>query len=282
MSIRNIARFIGSHPLTRDAQLAAWARFVAWQLRSRVSGEVIVPWVEGTRLAARRSMVGATGNIYAGLHEFEDMMVPLHFLREGDLFLDIGANIGSFSVLASGVCKARSWAFEPDPQTMRYLKRNIEVNGLEDLVEVHETALGERDGEVAFTVGRDSTNRVAEAGETSRRVSVARLDTIVGSAKPIMIKMDVEGYEEQVVRGASATLQKPELKVIELETTSRVVADVLGSAGFAQAFYDPMCRRLAREPVSATVQNSLFVRDWQFVQDRLRSARPIRVLGKSI
>lgn len=61
-------------------------------------------------------------------------MVPLHFLRPGDLFLDIGANVGTYTVLASGVCGGKIMAFEPDPRTLRHLQRNIELNQLENLV----------------------------------------------------------------------------------------------------------------------------------------------------
>src|SRR6266511_4636383 len=93
------------------------------------------------------------------------MMFLLHFLRSGDLFLDIGANVGTYTVLASGVCKASTVAFEPDPTTVLALKRNIEVNGVQDLVTVHELALGATECEVRFTVGLDSTNKVVSAGE---------------------------------------------------------------------------------------------------------------------
>jgi hypothetical protein len=48
-------------------------------------------------------MTGATQNIYVGLQEFVDIMLTLHFLRKGDLFLDMGANVGSYTILASGV-----------------------------------------------------------------------------------------------------------------------------------------------------------------------------------
>src|SRR6478752_1702566 len=124
-SLANIAHFFATHPLSRKAPLKAWARFVLWQFRSRMQEEVIVPWVAGQRLAVRRGMAGATGNIYVGLHEFADMMFVLHFLRGGDLFLDIGANVGSYVILASGVCRATTWAFEPDPNTVCNLKRNV-------------------------------------------------------------------------------------------------------------------------------------------------------------
>src|SRR4029077_6652553 len=109
-------------------------------------------WIAGQHLAVRGGMTGATGNIYVGLNEFVDMMLPLHFLREGDLFLDIGANVGSYTVLASGICRAVTWAFEPDPGTIRNLKRNIAINSLEPLVTIYELALGSAEGEVPFTV----------------------------------------------------------------------------------------------------------------------------------
>ena len=72
-------------------------------------------------------MTGATGNIYAGLHEFADMAFTLHFLRPDDLFMDVGANVGSYTLLASGVCKARTISFEPYPETMAALRRNIDL-----------------------------------------------------------------------------------------------------------------------------------------------------------
>ena len=73
-------------------------------------------------------MTGATGNIYAGLHEFNDMAFCLHLLRSGDLFVDVGANIGSYTVLASKVAGANSITLEPVPQTFERLKRNVNIN----------------------------------------------------------------------------------------------------------------------------------------------------------
>src|SRR5579863_4327451 len=130
----NLASFIVGHPLTHDRKLQAFGRFARWQVTSRLQREVVVPWIEGTHLAVRRGMTGATGNIYCGLHEFEDMAFLLHFLRPDDLFVDIGANIGSYTILASGVRRARTIAFEPDPVTFAALSRNIALNALEPFV----------------------------------------------------------------------------------------------------------------------------------------------------
>src|SRR4051794_13217694 len=104
----DIVRFISSNLLTRGARFKALARVAGWQISGRLQAEIIVPWIANQKLAVKRGMTGATGNIYTGLHEFPDMMFLLHFLRPGDLFLDIGANVGTYTVLASGVCRASS------------------------------------------------------------------------------------------------------------------------------------------------------------------------------
>ena len=161
MSISRISKFLGTHPLTRSNRTSAWARFLWWQVRSRLSRDVVVDWVAGQRFIARRGMTGFTGNIYAGLHEAVDMLFLLHFLRPGDVLFDIGANVGSYTVLASGARGARTMAFEPDPSTAAELWRNVELNGLTQLVDLHTVALGASEAEVRFTVGRDTVNHVA-------------------------------------------------------------------------------------------------------------------------
>jgi hypothetical protein len=99
--------FCNSPPYLRCAPESVGAFHVV-ALRSRLQGETIFHWVGGQRLAIRHGMTGATQNIYVGLHEFADTMLPLHFLREGDLFLGIGANVGTYTVIASGVCRAKT------------------------------------------------------------------------------------------------------------------------------------------------------------------------------
>jgi len=87
----------------------------------------------------------------------------------------------SFTVLASGVCGAETWAFEPDPDTLRHLKQNIAVNGLDALVKVYQCALGAEQGEVAFTFGLDSINRIACANDRNVRMTrLERLDNVIG------------------------------------------------------------------------------------------------------
>jgi FkbM family methyltransferase len=180
-AIVRTGRFIASHPLTRDRKLAAFARFARWQVESRLRSEVVVPWVAGTRLAVRRGMHGATGNIYCGLHEFTEMAFILHLLRAGDLFADIGANVGSYTVLAAGVRGARVVAVEPGCAARVALAQNIALNRLGDRVSVQAVALGASVGRLAFSTGQDTTNHRLEqkgrggpAGAADHRRRVVR------------------------------------------------------------------------------------------------------------
>lgn len=278
-----LQRLFEDHPLTCDAPLRAWLRFGQWQVRSRLRSEVLVDWVGGQRLAVRHGMTGATGNIYVGLHEFFDMMVPLHFLRRGDLFLDVGANVGTYTVLASGVCGAETIAFEPDPETQVRLKRNLEVNGLDQRVRVLACAVGAERNEVAFTIGLDTVNRLASAGDPkTRTVRMETLDEVVGAGQPAMMKVDVEGAELGVLRGAEGVLARPSLRVIELETVVPESAAILARHGFKAACYDPFHRALSERSSACRSSNALYVRDWALVASRLQTAAKVEVLGRSV
>jgi len=117
-------QFINKHPLASKNRSLAISNWVRWQISSSIlKMPVIFPWIGQSKLVAERGMTGATGNIYAGLHEFTDMAFCLHLLRSGDLFVDVGANIGSYTVLASKAIGTNSVTLEPVPQTFERLQQ---------------------------------------------------------------------------------------------------------------------------------------------------------------
>jgi len=276
-----IARFVWSHPICRKGRLRAFARVAYWQVRSRLQEDVVVPWIGGQRLVVRRGMTGATGNIYAGLHEFADMAFVLHFLRPDDLFFDIGANVGSYTVLASGVCKARTWAFEPDPVTAAHLGRNIALNALQNCVTVHQIALGATEADIPFTIGQDTVNKVAKTEDPNvRMVHQVPLDALAHENVPSMIKMDVEGYEPEVIKGAARMLRDGRLKVIQSETVTAEMEQTLTQTGFERMQYDPFSRQLTpSDSVGTAASNILFVRDNVFTRKRLVSANKVTMFN---
>ena len=217
MSLFSLLRFITTHPLNRERKIRAVSRFAKWQINTRLNPyPVIYSYTDKTKLVIQRSMTGATGNLYCGLHEFTDMSFLLHFLRKDDLFVDIGANIGSYTVLAGGHVGAKVVSIEPVPKTFEYLKTNIAINHINDNVMVYNFALGNEKGQIAFTSTLDTMNHVAtEPEENTIQVPVETLDAILEKEKePLLLKIDVEGFETNVLKGASQTLQKNNLKAI--------------------------------------------------------------------
>lgn len=284
-TVRHLMRITMRHPIARHRPAAALLRIARWQLRSRgSSGPVVVPWVDDSRLVMRRGMTCASGNVYWGLGEFPDMAFVIHLLRPGDLFFDVGANVGGFTVLASKVCGAESWAFEPAAETVGALRANIDENGIDELVTVHQMAVGDQDGQIGFTVGLEAANHIAAEGDTDiQMVDICRLDTVARGTSPTFMKIDAEGAEPDVLAGGREILAAPSLLAIQIETEPSFpvhgpeMRRMLGEAGFVERYYDPFTRRLHEENVGLHPNNRLFVREGEALAARLREA-PKRVL----
>jgi FkbM family methyltransferase len=236
-------------------------------------------------------MSGATGNLYCGLHEFSDMGFLLHFLRKDDLFCDIGANIGSYTVLSAAHIGAQTFSFEPVPATYEHLLNNIYINRVNNLAKPHNIALGSQKGTVDFTSTLDSMNHVAAPGDTNKiTVEISTLDDVLGDRLPALLKIDVEGFETEVIKGAAGTLNRKELKAIIIELNNSgarygyddsKIHETFISSGFEPYLYDPLTRKLTKA-ASFGFHNTIYIRDIDFVTDRLKNAPPFKVLNKSI
>jgi FkbM family methyltransferase len=285
-SILPTLRYIASHPLSSKQPLQAILRYGRWQIESRLRHQVEFAWIGGSKHVARNGMAGVTGNIYCGLHEFADMAFLLHLLRPKDLFVDVGANIGSYTILASAVCGAQSIAAEPDPDTMLWLKKNVAANRIEAIVVLIDAAIGSRSGSLQFTRGKDAVNSVAtESDPNTRMVQVRTLDELLASQNPVLLKIDVEGYEPEVIAGSIVTLTNPSLLAVQLETVDKRIRARLADAGFVQASYDPFTRKLSpgiNQQSELRTSNSLFVRDLDQCRHRVATAVARNVLGQQI
>jgi len=288
----NSLRFVMQHPLNAGGRCRALGRVLSWQIASRLlQGPLALPFVDKTRLFAIRGMTGATGNWYCGLHELSEMAFVLHALRVGDHFLDVGANIGSYTVLAAGAAQSRVTAVEPIPQTFAHLQRNIALNGLTERVCAHQAGLSDHAGTLRFAATLDTINHVLVAGENLPGVDVPvrLLDEVVGSDVPTMIKIDVEGYELAVLRGARKTLRDERLLAVLMETNGSgmrygVSDDILladmSENGFRPFHYDPFARRLVTRAGGG--DNTLFVREPTAIAERVQSAPRFTLVNGSI
>jgi FkbM family methyltransferase len=289
MSIFSTLSFIWRHPLNRHGKRTALSRFFRWQLSSRLLPyTTALPFVNETNLFARRGMTGATGNWYCGLHEYRDMGFLLHFLRAGDLFLDIGANVGSYTVLAAGAVGSKVIAVEPIPSTFKSLQKNIVLNHLSALTTAHCVGLSDKNGVLRFTSNLDTVNHVATESEKDEviEVPVLSVDQLCDGQVPMLIKIDVEGHEKAVLMGAVKTLSAPGLVGVIMETNSSgsrygesddVLFEIMKAHGFSAYSYNPIDRRLMGSINSEG--NTIFLRNIEFVTARLESAARYKLIN---
>jgi FkbM family methyltransferase len=252
-------------------------------------------------------MTGATGCVYTGLHEFLDMSFVLHALRSEDWFIDVGANIGSYTILAGGATSAQVVAFEPIPETFRHLCRNVRVNDLGERVKGVNAGLGQRKDSLLFTTNQDTKNHVVAGSRNSESNSKQRLGVADGVTEvpvvtldgnmpdvgdaPLIVKIDVEGWETQVLNGATAILQRsaPTALIVELNGSgARYGFDEeelhrrLVSAGFDPMVYAPFDRLLSPLSSYKPVGNTLYVNAPDFFTSRVQTSPPFNVMGTSL
>jgi FkbM family methyltransferase len=166
--------------------------------------------VDGMRV--RVSPAAMAHALWRDRHVYDrDLAFYRRYLRPGDAVVDVGANIGLATLVAAKIVgpTGRIIAVEPHPRTFEYLRDNVQLNGLTDIVRLYCAALGEREGQrrIVEFPGDDSQNRLAGGDHSGIRVAVVPLDGLLTLEGPTaLLKLDVEGYEKFVLDGANRTL----------------------------------------------------------------------------
>lgn len=170
-------------------------------------------------------------------------------LRRGDVFYDVGANAGFYALFAAPLCGPTGmvYAFEPNPTLVRNLLRSIEASGLSGRLAVHAVAVGETDCEAATLYLAPDPQQTGTASlhlhgwletRVGLTVAVVSLDTLVSQGKirpPEVMKIDVEGGELGVLKGARQVLRTNPPRLIVCELMSREVAHPDGPDIYAAA-----------------------------------------------
>lgn len=288
-SLSHIIRFIRRHPFNAHNQWAGVARFIRLQIENKIfTGLRPKPFTQKTKLWMGKGSEGGNANYYCGLVDLEQMSFLLHFLKPEDLFVDVGANIGAYTILASGEIGAKSISFEPAPATYQMLCNNISLNNIESKTSALNVIAGGEEGIIKFTVSLNSSyNHVATDAETNiatADISINTLDNIL-TAVPALIKIDVEGYETEVINGAEKTLHNKKLQAIIIELNGsgarygyddNLVHSKIMKAGFKPYTYNYKTRELI-EIASKRGHDTIYIRDIAFANERVKSAGKIKV-----
>lgn len=157
----------------------------------------------------------------------DDENVLEALLKSGDVYVDVGANIGSLGLKAWSIVGSTGSVicFEPHPRIYGYLRGNVELNGASN-VTCHNFALSDHNGVASLDVpagGRsdDMSNVGASQSVTGLSVRVSRLDDVLQDLSSIgLLKIDTEGHELFVLRGAEDILSRVQHVFFESDLVS--------------------------------------------------------------
>ena len=221
--------------------------------------------------AARRVSIGSLspvfdvssftvkGRYFAGVPYEPGATNVVLTLGEGDVFVDVGANSGYFSVLAALRVGARGrvFAFEPNPAVRRQLERHIGLNAIADRVTISELALSdedrddvrlfvscwpENDGIASLTPAAETLARGGLRADTSMAVRVRTFDSWAQSvqlSRVDLMKIDVEGAESRVLAGMASTItHRRPLRIICETPIESEAAKMLRDRGYRASVVD--------------------------------------------
>jgi FkbM family methyltransferase len=199
-----VKRFIGNWAVNNHKGLALFfrARYSPYRFSG---GRIYLNLKESPMMLARA----------LDLYEVNKMAAVRRFLKAGQTFIDVGGNKGDFALLAALVTgkTGKVLCFEPESSNCHWIRQSAQLNQYENLG-LHEVALSDRDGTAQLHLGLQSGSHTLLSGQVGRDVGVstvrtATLDSILETlsvTRVDVMKIDVEGAELSVLRGARQTL----------------------------------------------------------------------------
>jgi FkbM family methyltransferase len=233
-----VIRYVWTHPSNSGQRVRAVLRAARYQARARVPGHREVARLgERSRLWVDLHRTAASMVLYANPPDLREMLVWRRVLRAGALFVDVGANVGTYTIWAAER-GAEVIALEPAADTFELLRETIALNGYP--VTAVRAAAGDHCGSARFTTGLDAGNSLAADGPAVTRL--VTVDSLIGSRPVAGLKVDVEGFEIGVLRGAARALADRRIGLIQIEwnqasafavgTDRRPIADLLAGYGY--------------------------------------------------
>jgi FkbM family methyltransferase len=201
--------------------------FFGWQVWKRtVRAPIVAKLFNGLQFRAYPDCQSSSAVMYTRIPDSRDILYLRAHIREGTL-IDVGANVGLVTLLVADRVQ-HALLFEPNPIAAKRARENLALNRLK--FEVHELALSDTTGTVEFEDegGVSTCNRTVAGFPTSlptRKVGCVRLDEFLAQHPPpypiSVVKIDVEGHENQVLAGMKECLRHSRPRLVMFEYLQR-------------------------------------------------------------
>lgn len=228
------------------AHTAGAVEFIRTRVSAYLGDQVALTFLKDeTPIYVNSNDFGSPANfINGGEYEEDNFSVIRSFLRPGSVFLDIGANLGYFSIRVAKIIRrhGRVIAYEPHKGLAELIDRSFFLNGIQDCARVENFALSNQTGHVRMRFpkghlggGFVDTSSGTDGGSFSTHdVLVKKPDECLSNLTPDVIKIDVEGHEQSVLEGMAGTIGRSENVNILFE---KLDADSKSNGFFAQFFH---------------------------------------------
>jgi len=269
-------RWLFSHEICRKHPFRAFWRLIRWELLRLTNGQLTYEYDADFLITLLPNEGASRLTYYFGVSEPELFRVYNEFLKPGMTVVDAGANIGLHSLFFSKRVGegGKVYAFEPSSKIFSRLMAHIRDNQLKN-IEALCLALGAKQGTAEVVDNEEDTSRtflrsdLSDSGETST-VTVETLDLFArfrGLEKIDFLKVDVEGFESEILAGALQLLTRHAIKVIQVELDERslgragseksTVVSLLIKQNYALCHWNSSTRRFERATKES--YNSFFV-----------------------
>jgi len=176
--------------------------------------------------------IRASGSFY----EMDLLAETFERVKQGNVVIDVGANIGNHTLFWAGICGASVIAVEPNPSALEILYKNLALNGLEARVSVISCAVSNHEGRGELAERQaDNLGTAALRSDSGGSIRVDTVDRIASEGDVCLIKVDTEGHDLRVLKGAAGVLSRtsPFVYCEAAEDETRVLVDqYLGSRGY--------------------------------------------------
>jgi len=209
------------------------------RVRALFRGETSLHTTTGLRFTVDGGDVFAATLAAGYLPEGRDFEAFMQLVNPGSLVVDVGANFGLYALSAALYARPHGhvFAFEPAPNAFALLARNIADNGLGGAVTAQAAAAGAAAGRAAFYIGRDvsfsslhRTKRLDDAADAVD-VEVVALDAALAHVQAVdLLKIDVEGGEAEVLRGARDLLRRSRAPIVQFEFSHKNIDEARRAA----------------------------------------------------
>ena len=214
----DVIRYVWRHPANSGQRTRALLRAVSFQAGGRVLGRrAIARLGERSRLWVDLHRTAAAMALYANPPDMPEMRAWRRALASGGLFIDVGANIGTYTIWAAEL-GAEVIALEPAADTFEILRREHRAERIPGDRAAGTPCRRPGCGTARFTAGLDAGNTLAASGRGPVQANMVTLDSLIGDRRVgFGLKVDVEGFEIDVLRGCARALAGRRIGLIQLE-----------------------------------------------------------------